>query len=113
MHGFAKQAVGGVSPPPLLPSLGRHDFAAYARVLREGWVYHVVAFLGFGTTLVVYPAVAVLAEPTSEYLYVPYIDCTLNGSIFHFPLLSVSPKVDARNTNLVPAIYLHFSSPFY
>lgn len=49
-----------------LPSLGNHNFAAYIQVLKDAWVYHVVAFLGFGTTLVVYPAVAVLAEPASE-----------------------------------------------
>ena len=49
-----------------LPSLGKYNFASYVQVLKDAWVYHVVAFLGFGTTLVVYPAVAVLAEPTSE-----------------------------------------------
>ena len=68
------QAVGGAALPPLLPRLGNHDLKAYVRVLKEAWVYHVVAFLGFGTTLVVYPAVAVLAEPTSESWYFALIN---------------------------------------
>ena len=87
MHNCAQAngaALEGALPP--LPSPG-DNFPAYVRVLKEAWVYHVVAFLGFGTTLVVFPAVAVLAEPSSESWYDiawnTHVFCLHNGNVFN------------------------------
>ena len=95
MHNCAQAngaALEGARPP--LPSPG-DNFPAYVRVLKEAWVYHVVAFLGFGTTLVVFPAVAVLAEPTSESWYIvgrPVIHKVLTIRIWGVHLACLSSR---------------------